>query len=202
VGLTLHTTAAHIARSILDAICFQTRDVIEAMLKDTGGHGAGPGSDCTKHPSKILPTLVCWVKHHPCNVLSVFWHALSRGAGAVAATRGRRRDGERAADADAGGRAGGALTDRSKNTGALSPLSPPCSHEREREIRVSMWRMRRASALAPVPCPTDTELRGMIVAGPHVLGLVVSRPADVETTAMGAALAAGVGAGMWVRPAR
>lgn len=30
-----------------------------------------------------------------------------------------------------------------------------------------------------------------------VLGLAVSRPADVETTAMGAALAAGVGAGLW-----
>lgn len=30
-----------------------------------------------------------------------------------------------------------------------------------------------------------------------VLGLRVSRPGNVETTAMGAALAAGVGAGLW-----
>ena len=34
-----------------------------------------------------------------------------------------------------------------------------------------------------------------------VLGIDVSRPADVETTAMGAALAAGVGFGLWTEAA-
>jgi glycerol kinase len=36
VGLTLGTTAAHIARATLDAIALQTVDVLEAMRKDSG----------------------------------------------------------------------------------------------------------------------------------------------------------------------
>lgn len=42
MGLTQFSTSAHIARALLEAICFQTRDVLEAMQKDaTTGPGAG-----------------------------------------------------------------------------------------------------------------------------------------------------------------
>jgi len=36
VGLTRYTTRAHIVRATLEAICYQTREVIEAMEKDSG----------------------------------------------------------------------------------------------------------------------------------------------------------------------
>lgn len=36
VGLTRHSSKAHIARATLEAICFQTKDVLEAMRADTG----------------------------------------------------------------------------------------------------------------------------------------------------------------------
>ncbi|MDD5016915.1 MAG: glycerol kinase GlpK [Eubacteriales bacterium] len=36
IGITRGTTAAHIARSALEAIAYQTRDVLECMQKDTG----------------------------------------------------------------------------------------------------------------------------------------------------------------------
>lgn len=36
VGLSRQSTKAHIARAALEAICFQTRDVLEAMREDTG----------------------------------------------------------------------------------------------------------------------------------------------------------------------
>ena len=36
VGLTRGTTAAHIARAALESICYQTRDVAEAMQADSG----------------------------------------------------------------------------------------------------------------------------------------------------------------------
>lgn len=35
-GLTAYTTKDHIIRATLEAICFQTRDVLEAMMKDSG----------------------------------------------------------------------------------------------------------------------------------------------------------------------
>ena len=38
VGLTRYHTAAHLARAALEAICYQTRDVAEAMEKDSGIH--------------------------------------------------------------------------------------------------------------------------------------------------------------------
>lgn len=31
IGMTLHTKRAHIIRSILEGICFRTREVLEAM---------------------------------------------------------------------------------------------------------------------------------------------------------------------------
>ncbi|HKX18629.1 MAG TPA: glycerol kinase GlpK [bacterium] len=36
VGLTRYVTRAHFARATLEAICYQTRDVVEAMQRDTG----------------------------------------------------------------------------------------------------------------------------------------------------------------------
>ncbi len=36
VGLTRHSNKAHLARATLEAICFQSRDVADAMLKDSG----------------------------------------------------------------------------------------------------------------------------------------------------------------------
>ena len=36
VGLTRSTTKAHIARATLESICYQTRDVMDAMAKETG----------------------------------------------------------------------------------------------------------------------------------------------------------------------
>jgi glycerol kinase len=41
VGLTRGTTAAHLARAALDAMAFQTRDVLEAMQRDSGVPLAG-----------------------------------------------------------------------------------------------------------------------------------------------------------------
>jgi glycerol kinase len=36
VGLSRYNTNAHLARATLEAICYQTRDVVEAMVKDAG----------------------------------------------------------------------------------------------------------------------------------------------------------------------
>ncbi|WP_405140957.1 glycerol kinase GlpK [Sphaerisporangium sp. NBC_01403] len=38
VGLSRYNTNAHIARATLEAICYQTRDVVEAMQNDSGVH--------------------------------------------------------------------------------------------------------------------------------------------------------------------
>lgn len=38
VGITRGTTRAHLARATLEAICYQTRDVLEAMTRDSGIH--------------------------------------------------------------------------------------------------------------------------------------------------------------------
>lgn len=40
-GLTTFATKAHVARAMLEAICFQTRDVIDAMRKDADGMELG-----------------------------------------------------------------------------------------------------------------------------------------------------------------
>ena len=39
-GLTLDSTAAHLARAALEAVAYQTLDLTEAMAKDAGGQGA------------------------------------------------------------------------------------------------------------------------------------------------------------------
>lgn len=36
IGLTQFTTKAHIARAVLEAVCFQTRETLDAMYKDSG----------------------------------------------------------------------------------------------------------------------------------------------------------------------
>jgi glycerol kinase len=36
--LTQFTTKSHIIRAALEAVCFQTRDILEAMAKDCGHH--------------------------------------------------------------------------------------------------------------------------------------------------------------------
>ena len=36
IGLTLHSKRAHIVRSIMEGICFRTREVLESMEKETG----------------------------------------------------------------------------------------------------------------------------------------------------------------------
>jgi glycerol kinase len=38
VGLSRYNTSAHLARATLEAICYQSRDVVEAMEKDSGVH--------------------------------------------------------------------------------------------------------------------------------------------------------------------
>jgi glycerol kinase len=40
VGLTRFVTKAHLARAALEAVAFQTRDVVEAMRADSGAHPA------------------------------------------------------------------------------------------------------------------------------------------------------------------
>jgi len=37
IGLTQYTTKAHIARAMLEAVCFQTKEIVECMDKDCGG---------------------------------------------------------------------------------------------------------------------------------------------------------------------
>lgn len=35
-GLTQGSTGAHLARAVLEAVCFQTREILDAMQKDSG----------------------------------------------------------------------------------------------------------------------------------------------------------------------
>jgi len=37
VGMSLYTQKKHLARAVLEAACYQTRDVLEAMTADMGG---------------------------------------------------------------------------------------------------------------------------------------------------------------------
>ena len=36
VGLTQYTNKCHLARAVLEAVCFQTKEVLDAMKKDSG----------------------------------------------------------------------------------------------------------------------------------------------------------------------
>lgn len=40
IGITRYTSKAHIARAVLESICFQVKDVIDSMNKDAGGVGS------------------------------------------------------------------------------------------------------------------------------------------------------------------
>ena len=37
-GLTQFTTRAHIARATLESVCFQTKDIVQVMMRDAGVH--------------------------------------------------------------------------------------------------------------------------------------------------------------------
>lgn len=37
IGLTQHTTRAHILRAIIDGMCFRVKEVLDAMERDLGG---------------------------------------------------------------------------------------------------------------------------------------------------------------------
>lgn len=41
IGLSTYTTRQHVARATLEATCYQTRALIDAMIKDTAGDHAG-----------------------------------------------------------------------------------------------------------------------------------------------------------------
>jgi glycerol kinase len=45
-NLQRYSTGAHIARALLEAICFQTRDVLEAMQKDAADVRGGQADKC------------------------------------------------------------------------------------------------------------------------------------------------------------
>nr|BFE69738.1 hypothetical protein GCM10020092_030390 [Actinoplanes digitatis] len=54
VGLSRYHTAAHITRAALEAICYQTRDVAEAMARD-----AGTSPDCLKVDGGVTANALC-----------------------------------------------------------------------------------------------------------------------------------------------
>jgi glycerol kinase len=105
VGLTQHSNSAHVCRALLEAICFQTKDVLDAMESDARDHAR------------------------------------------------------------------------------------ECSDDSGAPARASLARLRVDGGASA------NSLLMQIQA--DIAGIPVSRPANVETTAMGAALASGVGAGLW-----
>ncbi|MEU4215485.1 glycerol kinase GlpK [Actinoplanes sp. NPDC026623] len=54
VGLSRYHTAAHITRAALEAICYQTRDVVEAMARDSG-----TSLDCLKVDGGVTVNALC-----------------------------------------------------------------------------------------------------------------------------------------------
>ena len=54
VGLTRFNTNAHLARATLEAICYQTRDVAEAMEQDSGGRARGAQGRRRRHRQRAL----------------------------------------------------------------------------------------------------------------------------------------------------
>ncbi|MEV6306760.1 glycerol kinase GlpK [Actinoplanes sp. NPDC051861] len=54
VGLSRFHTAAHITRATLEAICYQTRDVVEAMAQDAGG-----SMDCLQVDGGVTANALC-----------------------------------------------------------------------------------------------------------------------------------------------
>eukprot|EP00850_Spirogloea_muscicola_P004527 SM000019S05071 [mRNA] locus=s19:777378:781010:- [translate_table: standard] len=49
IGMTRYTNKAHIARSVLESMCFQAREVLEAMQKDAGVGDMKSGDDFLLH---------------------------------------------------------------------------------------------------------------------------------------------------------
>ena len=143
VGLTSATTKAHVARAMLEAIGWQTKEVVEAMAKDRssaaaperrskGGAGAG-GAGCS--PSDPVAA------------------AAAGGASACA-------EDEETSD------------------------SPPPSFS---VAAISRLRVDGGASRNDLLMEIQADM----------LGLPVERPAHGETTSLGAALAAGVGAGLF-----
>ena len=73
VGLSRFNTNAHLARATLEAICYQSRDVVEAMEKDSGRRS----SRCSRSTAASPPTS-CACRSRPTS-------SASRSAGPVVA---------------------------------------------------------------------------------------------------------------------
>jgi glycerol kinase len=67
VGMSRFHTGAHVARATLEAICYQTRDVVEAMRDDTGADlselrvdgGVTANDLCMQLQANILGVRIC-----------------------------------------------------------------------------------------------------------------------------------------------
>lgn len=132
VGLTSATTRAHLARAMLDAIGWQTKEVVEAMAKDRS-------------------------------------EAMSKGK------VGTKAEAETAPEAS--------LTSDAAATGKNDPSSSSSSSV----AAISRLRVDGGASRNDLLMEIQADL----------LGLPVERPAHGETTSLGAALAAGVGAGVF-----
>ena len=59
MGLTQHSTSAHVCRALLDAVSFQTVDVLDAMradADDAGAFGGGPATDAATDGRTVTET--------------------------------------------------------------------------------------------------------------------------------------------------
>ena len=137
LGLTGHTTRAHVVRAMLEAVCFQTREVLEAMRADA--------RDSAKA-------------------------AAAGGGGGGAA---------------AGGGAGGGGGGGEEGAAAAGAAAAAA----EAAGRLSVLRVDGGAATNALLMQLQADL----------LQVDVERPAFLETTAMGAALAAGLAVGFYSR---
>jgi glycerol kinase len=162
LGLTGHTTRAHVVRAMLEAVCFQTREVLEAMRADVldaagtatgaaaaggGGSGGGGGGSGGGGSGGALGI------------------AASRGASSSSFGRLQQQQQQQ----EAGGE------------GAAAAAGPAA--------RLSVLRVDGGAATNALLMQLQADL----------LQVAVERPAFLETTAMGAALAAGLATGFYAR---
>ncbi|XVX21272.1 glycerol kinase GlpK [Actinomycetota bacterium] len=59
VGLSRFNTSSHIARATLEAICYQSRDVADAMVADTEAHGSAIDLDVLKVDGGVTANGLC-----------------------------------------------------------------------------------------------------------------------------------------------
>ncbi|KAF8063674.1 hypothetical protein HT031_003529 [Scenedesmus sp. PABB004] len=141
LGMTAFTTRGHVVRALLEAICFQSREVLQAMLLDTQDHQA---------------------------------RTLSRGlSGALA-------DEAAAAAAEAGGTA---------PAGDVQGAVAPSGGGGGQDFSASLNLLRVDGGA------THNDLLMQLQS--DILQVPVQRPHFQETTALGAALAAGLTVGLW-----